>query len=249
MPSCLMTSRRTSATVTLSMTWSRPRTVMPLTTLVPSPTSRDARSKACCDSAALAAVPDSMTPSPTPSMRMSASGMRLLERGAHAVEIARHRDVEAGDLLAVGVEEKDVGLPDGDADHVDAARRADHRIGDLWVGDQHVLDVGRQVDGDRLADAERNEARGRLARRHLDHRHVRVGGASPGPPAPGPRLRRVPPVRRRGSDVLIAMSPVSPRLDHFGVVIVPTPKRTTFTPVRRLPACRLRLAVRRSSRR
>ena len=42
--------------------------------LVPSPTRREAISKACCDSAGLAAVPESMTPSPTPSMWMSASG-------------------------------------------------------------------------------------------------------------------------------------------------------------------------------
>ncbi len=176
MPSCLMTSRRTSATVTLSMTWSRPRTVMPLTTLVPSPTSREARSKACCDSAALAARAGQHDAVADAFDADVGVRHRLLERGAHAVEVARDRDVEAGDLLAVGVEEKDVGLPDGDADHVDAARRADHRVGDLGIGDQHVLDVGRQVDGDRLADAERNEARGRLARRHLDHRHVpRVG--------------------------------------------------------------------------
>ena len=44
MPSCLTTSRCTSATVTLSITWSRPFTVMPLTTLVRSPTSREAMS-------------------------------------------------------------------------------------------------------------------------------------------------------------------------------------------------------------
>jgi hypothetical protein len=49
-------------------------------------------------------------------------------------------------------------LSDRDADHVDAARGADHRVGNLGIGDQHVLDVGRQVNGDRFADAERNEA-------------------------------------------------------------------------------------------
>ncbi len=40
------------------------------------------------------------------------SGQRLLERRAQAVEIARHRDVEAGDLAAFGVEEEHVGLAD-----------------------------------------------------------------------------------------------------------------------------------------
>ena len=103
-------------------------------------------------------------------------GHRLLERGAHAVQVARHGDIEAGDLATLRVEEEDVGLPDLDADHVDAARRAHDGIGDGRVGDQHVLDVGRQVDGDRLADAERDEARCRLARRHLDDRDMRVGG-------------------------------------------------------------------------
>src|ERR1019366_43651 len=68
----------------------------------------------------------------------------LLERGAHAVEIARDGNVEAGDLLAGGVEEENVGLPDRHADHVDAARGTDHRVGDFRVGDQHVFDVGRQ---------------------------------------------------------------------------------------------------------
>src|SRR5258708_35649396 len=36
MPSCLMTVRFTSATVTFNITWSRPRTVMALTTWLPS---------------------------------------------------------------------------------------------------------------------------------------------------------------------------------------------------------------------
>jgi hypothetical protein len=44
MPSCLMMSRWTSATVTLSITCWRPRITMPLTTLVLSPTRRPAMS-------------------------------------------------------------------------------------------------------------------------------------------------------------------------------------------------------------
>ena len=100
---------------------------------------------------------------------------RPLECGAHAIQVARHGDVEAGDLPAVGIEEEDIGLPDLDADHVNAARGADHRIGDIGIGHQHVLDVGRQVDGDRFADTEPDGARGRFARRNLDHRRVRVG--------------------------------------------------------------------------
>jgi hypothetical protein len=44
----------------------------------------------------------------------------LLDHRADAVEIARHRDVETGDLLAIGIEEKDVGLALLDADDVGA---------------------------------------------------------------------------------------------------------------------------------
>ena len=90
---------------------------------------------------------------------MSAFGSDLLQRGAHAVEVALDRDVIGGDLLAGGIEEHDVGLADRGADDVGALRRTDHRIGDLGIGDQHVLDVARQVDDDGLADAERQEAR------------------------------------------------------------------------------------------
>ena len=52
------------------------------------------------------------------------------------------------ELPAFGVEEIDVGLADRDADDVGAARRADHRVGDLGIGHQHVLDVAGQVDDD-----------------------------------------------------------------------------------------------------
>src|SRR3954449_9355390 len=46
MPSCLTTVRATSATVTFSMTWSRPRTAIELTTLSWPPTRRAALSPA-----------------------------------------------------------------------------------------------------------------------------------------------------------------------------------------------------------
>ena len=94
-------------------------------------------------------LPDSTMPSPRPSTWMSAVRQRLLERRADAVEVARHRDIEADDLLAVGIEEEHVGLADRDADDVGAARGADDRVGDLRVGHQHVLDVARQVDDHR----------------------------------------------------------------------------------------------------
>ncbi|MGY4484899.1 hypothetical protein ACVWWR_004090 [Bradyrhizobium sp. LM3.2] len=81
-------------------------------------------------------------------------GQDLLQRGAHAVEVALDRDVIGRDLLAGGIEEHDVGLADRGADDVGALRRANDRIGDLGISDQHVLDVARQVDHDRLADAQ-----------------------------------------------------------------------------------------------
>ena len=49
------------------------------------------------------------------------AGKRSGDCGPQAVEIARHGDVEAGDLVAFGVEEINVGLPDRGADNVGAA--------------------------------------------------------------------------------------------------------------------------------
>ena len=84
---------------------------------------------------------------------------RLLQRGAYAVKVALDGDVVGGDLLARGIEEHDVGLADRGADDVGALRGADDGVCDLGIGDQHILDVARQVDHDRFADAERKEAR------------------------------------------------------------------------------------------
>ena len=158
-----MMSRCTSATVTFSITWSRPRTAMELTTLSAPPTSRAAMSPACCASIGLAAEPVSIDAVADAFDLDVGVRQRLLQRGAHAVEVARDRDVVGRDLLAGGIEEDDVGLADRGADDVGALRRADHGVGDLRIGDQHILDVARQVDHDRFADAERQEARVHLA--------------------------------------------------------------------------------------
>ena len=83
----------------------------------------------------------------------------LPQRCADAVEVALDRDVVGGDLLAVAVEEHDVGLADVAADDIGALRRADHGVGDLGIGDQHVLGLARQVDDHGFAGAERKEAR------------------------------------------------------------------------------------------
>ena len=83
----------------------------------------------------------------------------VLERRADAVEIAHHGDVEAGDLLALGVKDKNAGLALLDADDVGAARGAYDHIGNRGIGDQNIFDVARQVDDKGLADAERHGVR------------------------------------------------------------------------------------------
>ena len=85
------------------------------------------------------------------------SRQRPPERGTHAIQIALDRDVIGRDLLAVGIEEHDVGLADRRADDVGALRRAHHGVGDLGIGDQHVLNVARQIDNHGFSDAERQE--------------------------------------------------------------------------------------------
>jgi hypothetical protein len=90
----------------------------------------------------------------------------LPECTAHAVEIARHGDVEAGELPAFGIEEIDVRLPDGDADQIGTPHRAKHGGGELWVGDKDILDVTRQVDDDRLSDAQSYVIRTKIGGRH-----------------------------------------------------------------------------------
>jgi hypothetical protein len=87
----------------------------------------------------------------------------LADRGANAVQVAGHRDVVGGDLLARGIEEHDVGLADRGADDIGALGRANDGVGDLGIGDQHILDVAGQVDDDGLADAEREGSRVHLA--------------------------------------------------------------------------------------
>ena len=89
------------------------------------------------------------------------AGQGLLQRGAHAVEITFDRDVVGSDLLAIAIEKHHVGLAYRAADDVGPLRGANDGIGDLRIGDQHILHVARQVDDHGLADAERQEA-------HLD---------------------------------------------------------------------------------
>ena len=155
--------RATSATVTFSITWSRPRTAIELTTL--SVAAHEAGGdvggllrldRACRGAGQYHAVADAIDQD----VRIR---QRLLQRGAHAVEVALDRDVVGRDLRARGIEEDDVGLADRGADDIGALGRADHGVGDLRIGDQHVLDLPRQVDHDRFADPERNEPRVHLS--------------------------------------------------------------------------------------
>ncbi len=62
-------------------------------------------------------------------------------------------------MLARGIEEHDIGLTDRCANDIGALRRADHGGRNLRIGDQHILDVARQIDHDGFADAKREEAR------------------------------------------------------------------------------------------
>jgi hypothetical protein len=100
----------------------------------------------------------------------------LLDRGADAVEIARDGDIEAGQLLAFRIEEENVGLSDFVADHVSAARRADHRIGDPRVCNQNVLNVAGKIDHHRFSDAKRNRARPEVAGGDHDGLGLRLDG-------------------------------------------------------------------------
>ena len=144
---------------------------MPLTTLAPSPTSRDAMSIGLLrlDRARHAAgqhdaVADAFD-----------ADIAVRERSAcSAARTPLRSRVTAMSRPAIwrpsASKKNDAGLPDRDADDVGAPRRADDRVGDLRIGDQHVLDVARQVDHHRLADAERHEARSRVAGGDLDRR-------------------------------------------------------------------------------
>ena len=86
---------------------------MPLTTLVPSPTSRAAMSIGLLRLGLARGAAGQHNAVGADAFDMNV-GIRhdALERGAHAVEVAGDGDVEAGDLAALRVEEEDVGLPD-----------------------------------------------------------------------------------------------------------------------------------------
>ena len=179
-PSCFRTSRFTSATFTLSMTWSRPRTEMLLTTFASLPTNREATSKprcarrstrrslrlvgTCCSAGQHNGVANALNAD----VRVRE---HLLDRGARPVEIACYRDIEACDLLTRGVEKEHISLPDRNGDHINAASATNDRICDLRIADQHVLHVCGQIDSNRFTNAKPDGARGRIACGNLDYLH------------------------------------------------------------------------------
>ena len=145
---------------------------MLLTTFSGPPASRAARSPACCASIGLDTEPDSITPSPTPSIWMSEFGNVCFSAARTPLRSRVDGDVVGGDLLTGGIEEHDIGLTDRRADNIGALRRADDRGRNLGIGDQHILDITRQIDHDGFADAEREKAR-----IHLSVGDNRRGGA------------------------------------------------------------------------
>ena len=120
----------------------------------------------------------------------------------------------------------DVGLPDRDADQIGAPRRAHDGVGDFRIRDQHVLDVARQVDHHRLADAELHEARGRFAGRRPGSSRLRgIGRACRRRSRAVPRPTAAPRAPQR--EISVARRHITrPLPTHFGVGTVLTPKRT-----------------------
>ena len=78
------------------------------------------------------------------------------ERVADVGARLAHLDVEHGDVVAGAVEEEDVGVAAGDALDDGAGLGAHHRGRDGRLADDHLADIGRQVDDHRLVDVERD---------------------------------------------------------------------------------------------
>ena len=102
-------------------------------------------------------VPDSSTESPFGRISNRAFGKASAPGSAQdvQVQVARDSDVEGGDLVAVRIQDEDRRGAVLDADHEQFAGRADHRVGDLRVGDEDFLGVRRKVD-DQGAAGERS---------------------------------------------------------------------------------------------
>ena len=76
------------------------------------------------------------------------------DRAFEDADVAFDLHFQRQDLLAVGVEEEDVGLADLLADDIGASGRPDHRVGGFGIGDQHVGGRPRQFDDERFRQTE-----------------------------------------------------------------------------------------------
>ena len=82
---------------------------------------------------------------------------------------------------------KTLAWPSFDADQIEPGRGAQHRVGDLRVGDEHVAGRPRQVDDDGLVDAEIDGAVRRACRRR--RASCRTGSSAALAAAAGTRAR------------------------------------------------------------
>ncbi len=85
-----------------------------------------------------------------------------------------HPDVQAENAPPGGVEEGRVGLARAHAHDIDAARRAQDRVGHGWIGHQHVARIDRQLDNGRLAARQGQGLAGAAGSRQVDPHHAAV---------------------------------------------------------------------------
>ena len=89
---------------------------------------------------------------------------RLLQ-GAH---VTLDPDIQIEDQIALGIEEKRIGLTDRLTQQIGAGRRADHGVGHFRIGDQHIRSIDGQVDDRRLVERELQHFRCRTITRAGD---------------------------------------------------------------------------------
>ncbi len=162
--------RATSTTVTCSITWSLPRIVSALITAPfvatpPSPetpTNAFAMSTACCAS-------DGGRDQAGQEHGVAGRAhldLRLRHRGAKGlaedVEVSPDIHLERRDLPALGIHHEDGRCAVVHADDEELPRRADDGVGDLWIGDEDLLRISRQIDDQGPADGEVDLAGQRL---------------------------------------------------------------------------------------
>ena len=118
------------------------------------PTKPLAMSSAFCASPAEATEPDQNDRIGDRLDRDVVARQRDVEQLLKFADVAADRHFDRRDLAAVGGEGEDRRLAVGDRGDIEAARRADHGVGDLRIADEDFGGVLRQVDDDRAADAE-----------------------------------------------------------------------------------------------